>query len=216
MRPPRLPSDARAVARVTGRVRNQERRRLPDPTAGNPVYVDERTLEADAASVLFDSFPDDLHVLELTWATFLSAEADDDSMIYLDFNGDTLDTAAEDYRWHLAMADQSGSQGSATDSTLLREGGGIGYASPHRAGFGRVRFPAYNVDLTGPSAGIGPLWVGDGAWSDANTGVTDAWTVGGVRDNGAALTSILLSAARVSDNSAINFAAGARFTLTGY
>lgn len=199
-----------AIKSLAGRVAVLERL----ATDGS-IYVDRRLLDVDAASVLFDSFPDHLHVLELTWVAMLALPDDDNSALYLDFNGDTLDDSAEDYRWHLSLPDPDGTggsagEGSATDGDLLREGGAAGYLSVSRVSWGRVRFPAYNI-----ATDEGPFYAGEGGWCGFG-GTTDAWTIAGKRDNGGPLTSILVSAATIAAGDPRDLGVGSCFTLTGF
>ena len=127
------------IGDLSRRVANLEA--TPASSDACPCYVDDQILQADAEFVLFDTIPAGLRIMELTWAAFTAGMDGSDAMIYVDFNGDTLASPAEDYRWNLTVTNQQGTQGSATDggADTLREGGAIGYAATGKTGASNPR-----------------------------------------------------------------------------
>lgn len=204
--PVQRPSDGRDLAELFGRVEALERVR---PGTGT-LYVDDRILDAAVQTVTFDTFPSDLHILELTWDIALDdASTVDLSMLFANFD-DTFELPTEDYFWRLAgtvaLDDSDNADGGAGLGLLQRDGGN---------GWGRARFPNYNA-ADWPGDGRGPMWVGDGAIATENGDETDQWIAAGYRQGTDPLTSIELSSWTLDGADQQTFAAGSRFTLVGY
>lgn len=174
-----------------------------DPIPG-AIYVDDRILDADTDAVVFDSFPSDLTVLELTWEAWMTSGSDFPATMYVAFNGDYPSTE-EDYWWRL-----SGSVEENTDAGGNDSWGGLALiADSDIPTTGRVRFIDYTRDVT-PNNGW--AYIGEGSY--ATGGYTpDAWVIAGAR--GAASGPIADITVHAGGGSQ-EWETGSRFTLTGY
>lgn len=177
-------------------------------------YFDDRALTADTTTVVFNTFPSDLNVLVLSW--FAWATGADVGLAFANFN-DTFDAPGAEYYWNLGIVNQLGSQGSRNED-FTKDGGGFAYV-PTDSGstWGQILFPNYNgaFDVV-----RGPEFHGDGAWAEnsAGGGRVDHWlTACYKQEDLEPLTDLEISVRKLSDpTTALQFAAGSRFTLFGF
>lgn len=189
---------------------------------GSQVYIDSQILDAAADHVLFENFPQDRTILELSWCAILdSGSVGDPCYAGLLFNGDAINNEpffdTEEYRWNVGIPNDAlsppGTFVSIADNTEM---GVVSWITVSEASFGRVRFPAYAA--IGPGdVGLAGQWVGDsaiGRVDDTNPGVCS-----GTRDDAGNMLLTALAMIAASDDTGSDrqqFAAGSWFALTAY
>lgn len=198
----------------------------PDEIPGLGIYVVDVLLDAPADHVLFDAFPDYLVRLELEWSAWLDSPTGSDSDDYvmgLLMNGDattnTVGADEEEYHWNVGIPNNADpGLVSIDENTYFNDYGAVSWIGPtYRTSVGSIRFPDYQTG--GDDFQTGRPWYGHGTVGDIGNADSNPFVCGGGkqdyrRDPLTALAAIATDLYDISSRQ--NFAAGSRFTLTGY
>lgn len=193
----------------------------PDEIPGTGIFIAEIVVTDPVDHVLFAAFPADLAMLELAWRARLDgADGGTDYFLGILMNGDADANEVlhdeDEYHWNVGIPNDAhyplGTELSASDVPYFNDYGVLSWIPGAGETFGAIRFADYaNADLV-------PVWHGHGS-----AGIVDGsdssnpFVCGGSKEAIAALTSLALISTKTDDTGARqNFAAGSRFTLTGY
>lgn len=183
------------------------------------LYVDDRILAADTATLTFDSFPSDLALLRLAYSACtvegVTADIGVGTLLYTD-----PPEPSADWAWNIDVPNPTGGQGQLIQSAYSDQVGGYGFIPPYAGAnvfaVGEIAFPDYTL-----TAGDSESYTGYGMSVLGVPGgdPPDVWTVGGYRQNSGPITKIVLQVFDIADTgltTPLTYKAQSRFTLYGY